>query len=46
MLQGGPFLDQPTIDMIRQWIAEGALDNQHAGPDYSKSTASPVPGAL
>ncbi|MDH3739456.1 MAG: CHRD domain-containing protein, partial [Alphaproteobacteria bacterium] len=27
MPQGGPFLDQPTIDMIRQWITEGALDN-------------------
>ena len=24
---GGPFLDQDTIDLVRQWIAEGALDN-------------------
>jgi len=24
---GGPFLDQATVDMIRQWITEGALDN-------------------
>jgi len=24
---GGPPLDQATIDMIRQWITEGALDN-------------------
>jgi len=27
MPQGGPFLDQATIDMIRQWITEGALNN-------------------
>jgi hypothetical protein len=27
MPQGGPFLDQATVDMIRQWITEGALDN-------------------
>jgi len=27
MPQGGPFLDQPTIDMIRQWISDGALNN-------------------
>ena len=27
MPQGGPFLDQPTIDMIRQWIADGAPNN-------------------
>jgi len=24
---GGPFLSQGTIDMIRQWITDGALDN-------------------
>ena len=24
---GGPFLDQPTIDMVRQWITDDALDN-------------------
>lgn len=27
MPQGGPFLDQATVDMIRQWIAEGAQNN-------------------
>jgi mono/diheme cytochrome c family protein len=24
---GGPFLDQPTIDMVRAWITQGALNN-------------------
>jgi len=27
MPQGGPFLDQATIDMVRQWITDGALNN-------------------
>lgn len=27
MPQGGPFLDQQTIDMIRQWITDGAANN-------------------
>jgi hypothetical protein len=27
MPQGGPFLDQATIDMIRQWITDGAPNN-------------------
>ena len=27
MPQGGPFLDQAQIDMVRQWIAEGAMNN-------------------
>jgi len=27
MPQGGPFLDQATVDMIRQWITDGALNN-------------------
>jgi hypothetical protein len=27
MPQGGPFLDQATIDMIRQWITDGAANN-------------------
>jgi hypothetical protein len=27
MPQGGPFLDQPTIDMVRQWISDGAANN-------------------
>lgn len=27
MPQGGPFLDQATIDTIRQWITEGAANN-------------------
>jgi hypothetical protein len=27
MPQGGPFLDQATMDMIRQWIADGAPNN-------------------
>ncbi|MCH7854342.1 MAG: hypothetical protein IIB76_08415, partial [Proteobacteria bacterium] len=24
---GGPFLDQATINMVRQWISDGALNN-------------------
>jgi hypothetical protein len=27
MPQGGPFLDQATIDMVRQWITDGAMNN-------------------
>jgi len=27
MPQGGPFLDQATIDMVRQWIADDAMNN-------------------
>lgn len=27
MPQGGPFLDQATVDEIRQWISDGALNN-------------------
>lgn len=27
MPQGGPFLDQATVDMIRQWITDGAENN-------------------
>jgi hypothetical protein len=27
MPQGGPFLNQATIDMVRQWTADGAPDN-------------------
>ena len=27
MPQGGPFLDQATVDTIRQWISEGAQNN-------------------
>jgi hypothetical protein len=27
MPQGGPFLDQATMDMIRQWITDGAQNN-------------------
>lgn len=27
MPQGGPFLDQATVDLIRQWITEGANNN-------------------
>jgi hypothetical protein len=27
MPQGGPFLDQATIDMLRQWIMDDALNN-------------------
>lgn len=27
MPQGGPYLNQATIDMIRQWIADGAANN-------------------
>ena len=24
---GGPFLDQPTIDSVKSWIADGAPNN-------------------
>jgi hypothetical protein len=27
MPQGGPFLDQATIDLVRQWISDGAMNN-------------------
>jgi hypothetical protein len=27
MPQGGPFLDQETIDTVRQWITDGAPNN-------------------
>ncbi len=27
MPQGGPFLDQATIDQVKSWIDAGALDN-------------------
>ena len=27
MPQGGPFLDQATINMVRQWISDGAANN-------------------
>ena len=27
MPQGGPFLDQGTVDLVRQWITDGALNN-------------------
>lgn len=27
MPQGGPFLSQASIDMVRQWITDGALNN-------------------
>ena len=27
MPAGGPFLDQPTIDQVRAWISQGALNN-------------------
>lgn len=27
MPQGGPFLDQATVDSVRQWITDGALNN-------------------
>jgi hypothetical protein len=27
MPQGGPFLEQETIDRIRQWITDGAENN-------------------
>ena len=27
MPQGGPFLDQATMDMIKEWINDGAPNN-------------------
>ena len=28
MPQGGPFFDQATMDMIKEWINDGAPNNQ------------------
>jgi len=44
---GGPYLDQATIDVIRQWITDGALRSPTAGvakTAFSVSASAPAPG--
>lgn len=42
----GPPLPQSTIDIIRQWITDGALDDRAPSPDPIRVTSlSPVPGS-
>jgi hypothetical protein len=46
---GGPYLPQATIDVIRQWISDGALQSAAAGtaaPQFSVTTLSPADGAV
>ena len=44
-LNGAP-LEQSTIDIIRQWITDGALDDRTPSPDPIRVTSlSPVPGS-
>jgi mono/diheme cytochrome c family protein len=44
-LNGTP-LEQSTIDIIRQWITDGALDDRAPSPDPIRVTSlSPVPGS-
>ena len=44
-LNGAP-LEQSTIDIIRQWITDGALDDRAPSPDPIRLTSlSPVPGS-
>ena len=38
MPQGGPFLTQPAIDIVRQWISDGALNE-------TSTPGEPPPGA-
>ncbi len=47
MPQGGPFLSQATIDVIRQWITDGAIDDRlpGAGPIHVTSLA-PLPDSI
>ncbi|MEO0998610.1 MAG: Ig-like domain-containing protein [Pseudomonadota bacterium] len=43
---GGPPLEQATIDVIRQWISDGAIDDRApAGDPIRVSTLSIMPGA-
>ena len=52
MPQGGPFLDQASIDIVRQWISEGALADGTTPSDNAPPTVSimalstPVVGAV
>ncbi len=42
---GGAPLEQATIDVIRQWISDGAIDDRAQSPDPIRVTSlSPVPG--
>jgi methionine-rich copper-binding protein CopC len=44
---GGPYLDQATIDVIRQWITDGALRSPTAGVTkaaFTVSATAPAPG--
>lgn len=47
---GGPYLPQATIDVIRQWISDGALQsaaaNAAGAPRFSVTTLSPPDGAV
>jgi hypothetical protein len=47
---GGPYLPQPTIDAIRQWIANGAVKTQAASTDVkrdlTRALATPEPFAV
>jgi Bacterial Ig-like domain len=47
---GGPYLPQTTIDVIRQWISDGALQSATASarraPQFSVTTLSPAEGAV
>jgi hypothetical protein len=41
---GGPFLPQANIDVIRQWIIDGALDDRAPSTDAIRvSSLSPIP---
>jgi hypothetical protein len=43
---GAPALEQASIDVIRQWISDGAIDDRIASSNPIKVTSlSPVPGA-
>ena len=42
---GAPALEQASIDVIRQWISDGAIDDREASSNPIKVTSlSPVPG--
>jgi len=45
---GGPYLPQSTIDFIRQWITDGALDNgpPSANADFALAATSPPNHAI
>lgn len=43
---GGAPLDQTVIDVVRQWISDGAIDDRTPSPDPIRVTSlSPVPGS-